>query len=203
MTEFSVSDGSLTSSSALLNITVSPVNDAPLISFGPAPVTVFEGSEVVLGVADIIATDIDTPIADISYRVSASSQGKVVVDGMVLATNGSFTHDQLSTGLVSYRHDGSETTAGSITLAADDGALQSADATLDIVVDPVNDEPTLATTTMTLSVPEGGAIVLSESDLIATDADNPASDFTYQWLGASNGVIEVGCLLYTSPSPRD
>ena len=189
--EFELSDGTSEPVALRMNMYIDPVNDAPLISFGPAPVTVFEGSEVVLGVADIIATDIDTPIADISYRVSASSQGEVVVDGMVLATNGSFTHAQLSTGLVSYRHDGSETTAGSITLAADDGALQSADATLDIVVDPVNDEPTLATTTMTLSVPEGGAIVLSELDLIATDADNPASDFTYQWLGASNGVIEV------------
>ena len=65
--EFSVSDGSLTSSSALLNITVSPVNDAPELILTSEPLRVLEGGLLQLGTIQISADDAETQVDDLVY----------------------------------------------------------------------------------------------------------------------------------------
>src|SRR5262249_14366272 len=127
---FKLNDGELDSNVATLNLTVNPVNDAP--------------------VADdaTLATAEDTPL-HVDFRsfgtdVDSSALTPSIVDGPqhgVLAINdgGTFT----------YTPDANYFGAGQVRFKLNDGELDSNIATLGLTVTPVNDAPVAANAALT------------------------------------------------------
>ena len=149
---YTISDGSA-SSTATVNITVTPANDPP--TAGNDSASVAEGGTLTINSSTLLANDSDPEGATLSIT-SVSN----VVNGTV-----SLSEDKTT---VTYTHDGSETTAGSFTYTVSDGSASST-ATVNITVTPANDPPTASNNSA--SVAEGGTLTISASTLLANDSD--------------------------------
>jgi hypothetical protein len=144
-----------TSNTATVNITVTPVNDPPVANDDSD--TVAEGDSVDI---DVVAND-----TDVDGTVDATTV-TIITD----VTNGS-TAVNPTTGVVTYTHDGSETTSDSFTYTVnDDQAATSNTATVNITVTPVNDPP-VANDDFD-NVAEGGSVPIA---VVANDTDADGS----------------------------
>ncbi len=117
---FRVFDGALYSEKALVEITITPVNDAPVAD--PDEFTVDEGATF-----NGTLTGSDPEDDKLLYFVvDLPAHGSLVID-----EEGEFV----------YIHDGSETVSDSFTFRVFDGALYSEKALVEITINPVNDAP--------------------------------------------------------------
>jgi large repetitive protein len=117
---FRVFDGELYSSSALVSITINPINEAP-VAIDDA-FTVDEGATHNGNLTGFDPEDDDLAF----YVVDMPAHGSLVINA-----NGSFE----------YVHDGSETVSDSFTFRVFDGEFYSPAATVLITINPVNDAP--------------------------------------------------------------
>ena len=108
---------------ATVNVTVNPVNDAPVARNDAA--TVAEGGSVTT--VNVLDNDSDPDSPLTATSIIAFSQG----------TNGTVVDN--GDGTFTYTHDGSETTSDSFAYTIDDGAGGTATATVDVTVSPVMD----------------------------------------------------------------
>ena len=123
---YKANDGSLDSNVATVNITITPVNDAPVANNDTA--TVAEGGTLNVAAPGVLANDTDP---DGPTLTAILVSGPAHASSFTLNPNGSFT----------YVHDGSETTSDSFTYKASDGSRISNIATVSITITPVNDAP--------------------------------------------------------------
>jgi VCBS repeat-containing protein len=153
------------------------VNDAPTLS--DSTLTVFEGGTITFNTSQIVAADQDGLTLDHQFKlVTAPTKGQIYLDangnGMldtgsesVLATNGTFTQDDLFNGRVRYQHLGSEDSDGFGLQAIDAGGLSSATAAFTVTRTAVNDAPTFQNLDGdVIAVPTAGVPVLL--DRVAT-----------------------------------
>ncbi len=168
---YTVTDGTDTAT-ALVNVTVSPVNDSP-VGVGDT-LAVQEGGTVSVQAQQLLANDTDAE----GDKLSITAVGD--------ATNGLVTLDG---NTIFYRHEGSETNAGSFTYTVSDGA-ESAIASVSIRVSPVNDPPVGVGDA--LAVQEGGTISVSSQQLLANDTDVEGDALRITAIGdAINGVVTL------------
>jgi Ca2+-binding RTX toxin-like protein len=133
---------------------------------------------VVLTTADLNEADPDDAGAALTYTVTGASHGQILLDG-VAAT--SFTQADLETGHVSFKHDGTETTAASFTVTLTDAAgATSPAATVNASVTPVNDPPVI-TSPAAFSVQENQTLI---GTIMATDPEHDA--VTYGLAGGAD-----------------
>ena len=135
---FTVSDGNGgTVGSSVFTLTITPVNDNPVLVVN-AGATVAEGGSVILGSAALLTSDPDLPGDTLTYTlVSGPGNGS-------LNFSTSFTQAQVSGGSLNYSHDGGETASDSFTFSVSDGNGGTIAATVfAITVTPVNDAPSL------------------------------------------------------------
>jgi 2',3'-cyclic-nucleotide 2'-phosphodiesterase (5'-nucleotidase family) len=106
-------------------------NEAPVIA-GDLAATVADGDSVVITTADLTEADPDHSGDNLTYTVTGTLNGDVLVNGAVAA---SFTQTDLAGGLVSFQHDGSSLDDASFTVTLEDApGLASGPATLVIDV---------------------------------------------------------------------
>ena len=195
---FSVSvadDDNASSASISVTASISAENDAPTLS-GDLAIAVNEGGSVVLTTADIDGADVDDVAADLTFAVSNLSNGVVQVNGV---TASSFTQADLEAGIVTFLHDGSETTSGSFdaALTDDDNASAGAAVSVTATVTPQNDAPTISGD-QSIAVNEGQSVVLTTSDLVGADVDDVTSALTYSVSSQVNGTVQVNGVNATS-----
>lgn len=165
-------------------ITITPVNDQVTAS-GSA--TVFEGE----------STSINLNISD-----NDDANGNITINFLTVPANGTlmFNGNPVSAsptafilasqiGLLTYVHNGSDGVGGDpadtsfdIKVTDSGGGTatpSSVTTTINIDVQPVNDDPTLPTN-VTATVAEGGTLTVNNTQLSATDVDSPDSTLTYQ-----------------------
>ena len=130
---YTVTDGT-DIATALVTVTVSPINDPPVGV--DDTLAVEEGGMVAVHAQQLLANDSD--VEGDSLRITAVGD----------ATNGLVTLDGST---ISYAHDGSETTTGSFTYTVTDGT-HSATALVTVTVAPVNDLPVLLLMVVALGV---------------------------------------------------
>jgi large repetitive protein len=141
--------GGQKSDTDLVNVIVTPVNDAPVAQ--DDLILVGEGDTVG---GNVLANDSDP---------DGNPLEAVLVSG---PANGTLTLNNAN-GTFSYTHNGSETTSDSFTYKASDGGLDSNVATVNITVTPVNDAPTV-------KVAAGGACGTNDrSGQINLTVENP------------------------------
>lgn len=158
---FRATDGASDSANATVTITVTPVNDAPVVeddAFSTA-------EDTPIG---IVLTGTDVEGDSLSFSVtSGPSHGSLSGSG----SNRTYTPDPDFSG------------ADSFTYIANDGVYDSAPATIDITVDPVNDAPVAADQDLATAQDTPRAVTLT-----ASDAENDPLTFTVT-TGPSNGSL--------------
>ena len=174
---FKVNDGELDSEIAIVNITVTPVNDPPIATDGV--ITVAEGGA---GAGNMIGADSDS--AALVYRID-----RLPVNGTVVITDP-------TTGAYTYTHNGSETVTDNFTFIVNDGSADSNVATVTVTVTAVNDAPTAAGATY--AILRGGAITRT---FIYNDAEGADVTFALVALPIHGTVIlnaATGVYTYTN-----
>ena len=107
--------------------------------------TLNEGASGTIADTVLQVTDTDNIAEEITYTViNLTDNGSLVLSGTALTFESTFTQEEINNGLLTYVHDGSETTSDSFSFNVTDGAGNTIDSTIfNITVNPVNDAPTL------------------------------------------------------------
>jgi VCBS repeat-containing protein len=158
---YKANDGSSDSNVATVNITITPVNDAPTANNDTA--TVAEGGTINMAAPGVLANDTDP---DSPTLTAVLVSGPAHASSFTLNPDGSYV----------YVHDGSETTSDSFTYKASDGSLLSNTATVSITITPVNDAPTANNDSY--SVAEGGTLNVAAPGVLGNDTDPDSPTLT-------------------------
>ena len=161
-----VSDGELWSNFATVEITVTPVNDAPVANDMTETTAEDTAKTIILDATDI---DSNTLTAEI---LSGPTHGQVSLSGLV----------------VTYTPDANYNGPDSFTYKVSDGELESDTATVSITVTPVNDAPVANDMTETTAEDIAKAITLNVSDI---DGDTLTAEILS---GPSHGQVSVSGL---------
>ena len=154
--------------------------------------------------------------------IAEDSGVRLITQAELLANASDIEGDALtSTALTINTGDGAITDNGdgtwNYTPAADDDTDVSfnytiTDGTVDVAgiatldITPVNDAPTTTPVALTAIAEDSGARLITQTELLANANDIEGDGLTAVGLiiNTGNGTLtENGCLLYTSPSPRD
>lgn len=151
---YRANDGSLNSSDATVTITISAANTAPVVS--PVSLT---GTENTAVTGTLTGTDADGDTLTFAEGATAETNGTVVIN-----SNGTFTFTPTTdfTGVATFSY------------RANDGTVNSADATVTIVISAINTAPVVINGTGTTNVNTNlnGSLVS-----LATDAQGDALTF--------------------------
>lgn len=171
---FTVTDGSMTSSPATVVIEVKPVNDAPVANDQLA--SVVEDSKV-----RVTLTGTDAEGTRLEYRIT-----KNPTNGILVGT----------APIVTYVPNKDFNGKDSFSFVADDGELSSAEATVTVTVDPVNDAPIALNQTV-----EGKEDTTFEINLTGSDVDQ--DDLTYSIIATATRGKLTGTppRLFYTPNP--
>ena len=154
---YTASDGTAPSNVATVSLTITPVNDAPVAEDQPVEVDEdSDANEIVLTSSDVDGS----PLTRDYLLVSNPDHGDLIPT----AADNTYT----------YSPDSNYNGGDSFRFKVNDGSLDSATATVTIVVDPVNDFP----------VPENANVVTGEGEPItfklhATDVDDDVEDLRF------------------------
>ena len=183
---YGVSDGNGGTTEAIVEITVDAGNDIPVA--GDDSFTTLEDSPLTIAASDLLSNDSD-------------SDGDTLQVDSVLVTdpsNGSVTFND--DGTFTYTPNENFFGTDSFVYSVSDGNGGTAEATVNITVDPVNDIPIAVNDQFTTA--EDTALTIAVSDLLAndTDLDGDELQFTSIVSDVSNGTVTVngdGTLTYT------
>ena len=179
-----VSDGNL-SDTITVNVTITAVNDAPVITQGGGPLTktVAEDGLASWTPTELNATDADTASGSLTWSVSsAASNGTAAVSGSG-ASPTTFT----------YQPDNNFNGSDSFEVQVSDGTLTDT-ITVNVTITAVNDAPVITQGggPLTKTVAEDGLASWTPAELNATDADTASGSLTWSVSSAaSNGTATV------------
>ncbi|MDB4131735.1 Ig-like domain-containing protein, partial [Flavobacteriaceae bacterium] len=171
--QYVANDGTGNSQPVSVTITVTPVNDAPIVTAGTISLNEGSNSSITLSASD--------------------AEGDAMTYAIATApTNGTVTLDT-ATGALTYTHSGGENTSDTFTFTSSDSALTSSAGTVTVTVTPVNDAPVISADTfavdqfdeVTFNIPATDAEGNSLTYTIETDPtngtllDNGGGSFTY------------------------
>ena len=154
---YTVSSGA-ESLTGVVTVNVTPVNDPPVVS--PDTAAVDEGDNVTIETASLLLNDTDAEYDELAVTgVSDPVNGSVGLEGTT----------------VTYRHNGSETTADSFSYTVSDG-VESVTGVVTVNVTPVNDPPVASPDAA--AVDEGDTVTIETASLLLNDTDAENHDLT-------------------------
>lgn len=165
------------------------------------PLTLAEGATGTITSTLLRTTDTDNTASQLTYTVTAGpTRGTLRKSGTATTF---FTQADINAGIITYQHNGSETTTDSFTFRVNDLEGAGTTATFNINVTPVNDEQVLSTNSP-LSVTSGGTATVTSSQLTTTDPDNTPSQLTYTvTTGPTRGTLRKSGSATTSFTQAD
>ena len=191
--QYTVSDGTHTSTPSTISITINPVNDNTPISVDlpeTGSITIYEANTPASGnvIIELKSTDEDNnssaysqPNDNISYRIT---------------TPPSFGSASIVNNLLTYQHFGNESTSDTIQYVANDGTHDSSPSTITITITPVNDAPSL---TAQKGITENDKTI--SFTINATDPDLGQGTLRYEISPTVNGASLIdNTLSYTRPA---
>jgi VCBS repeat-containing protein len=161
-------------------ITITPVNDQPVLATN-ATLTVSEGQTRGISNSLLRVTDADNTNTQLVYTLVTppnQASGTLRLNSSVLSANGTFTQDDINSGRLTYAQNGGEVTNDSFVFRVTDGNEPLPEATFNIVINPINDTPTVVNL-QTLAISEGQTATVTNTILRVTDADNTAEQLRY------------------------
>ncbi|WP_345530972.1 putative Ig domain-containing protein [Viridibacterium curvum] len=199
-----VTDSQGATASDVFTLTVNNVNDAPTLNTNTGT-TLNEGASIVITTGMLSASDVDNSNAQIIYTLNSQpAHGQISVNGVAQAIGGSFTQADLLAGLVSFTHDGSESTSDAFIVTLTDSAGASGgSAIFNVTITPVNDNTPVISggASTSTSVSENTTAVTTVS---ASDADLPAETLSYSIIGGADAALfsinsSTGALSFITP----
>lgn len=131
-----------------------------------------EGETITIGVTQLNYTDADNEDDELVYRLtSLPANGNILVNGVALGFNGSFTRANVVAGMVEYRHNGGEVFGSNFGFTVSDGNQVTAADVFSIDVLPQNDTPTAGNGTA-IKLTEAGIFTITGAHIVLADADN-------------------------------
>ncbi|MDD0844068.1 retention module-containing protein, partial [Pseudomonas sp. Gutcm_11s] len=194
---YTLSDGSQTST-ATLNISITPVNDAP-VNYVPGAQSVNEdGSLAFNGGRKISVGDVDnfnlSTTLSVEHgvltlgnfpgvTVTGSGTGSVTLSGNQISIN-------LALNGLRYTPAADYNGADQLTIVTSDGSLTDTD-TVAIAVNPINDAPTNSPVTLTPIVEDSGGRLITQAELLsnASDIDSPLLTASNLTISSGNGTL--------------
>jgi VCBS repeat-containing protein len=177
---YTVTSGGVTET-ATVSVTVSPVNDAPIANND----SVSTGEDTPVNF-DVRANDSD--VDGDSLTVTKINGTDISVGSPVAITGGSIS--LLADGTLTYTPDANFNGTPSFTYTVSDGNGGSADATVNLTVNAVNDAPVATITPLTYSATEQTTLHLHGTGLSISDVDAGSSSMTVT-LAVTEGVITI------------
>ena len=177
---FSVSDGIAPAiTGQTFAITVTPQNDPPVLGANTGT-AVNEGAGTTILNAQLDFNDPDNSNAQITYTLtSLTANGALFGNGVALGLGGTFTQADIVGNLLTYTHNGSETTSNSFGFSVSDGIAPAITGqTFAITVSPQNDAPVLSANTGT-TVNEGAGTTILNAQLDFNDPEQSDAQITY------------------------
>ena len=178
---YTVSDGSLTDT-ATVNVTVTPVNDAPVATDDTR--TTVEDTPLVIAPNVLLANDTDVEGSTLS--ITAATQG------------GHGSTSRAADGTITYTPAANYNGTDSFTYTVSDGSLTDT-ATVTVTVTPVNDAPVAVNDSV--STAKNTALVIAPNMLLANDTDADGNTLTITAAGAgghgSTSRAADGTITYT------
>ena len=191
LTVLSTDATSLTDSDTVA-ITVTAVNDAPVVAANTGSTVARGGTDVITNV-ELQITDVDNTPGQLTFNVTLGPvNGQLELTTAPGFSINSFTQAQIDAGQIVYVHNGSFTTSDGFTFTVSDGAGGNIGATtFGITVTSVNSVPTLAVNAGS-TVTQGLADVITLGELQVTDVDNSPGQLIYTVTTAPiNGRLEL------------
>jgi hypothetical protein len=186
-----------------VTVNVLLTNDSPLLLIVTPVTGIREGFSGAITTAHLQVSDEETTDpARLVYTVtSAPSGGNLLRNGVAIPTFGSFTHQDVIDGLITYQHNGAERFLDNVSLIVSDGSATSSNV-LPIQIVPVNDQPSVTSNFMELV--EGGLKAFTSANLGVSDADGVGADIVL----APDSPIQIrieslpahGSLYYNDPT---
>jgi len=159
----------------------------------------------------LLATDVDNTTSQLVYTVTAvTANGTLRRSGTARILNSTFTQADINSGIITYDHNGSETTSDSFSFSVDDGAGTASTGTFNFTITPVNDNTPVinsngAGATANINIAENTTAVTT---VTATDGDLPAPTLTYTIIGGADSTLfainsSTGVLTFVSGRNRE
>ncbi len=189
---YTISDG-VFAASALVTVTVTPVNDPPVLDTVNPGITIDEGdvSGLVVSTAALSSSDVDDVDTAITYTLQTTPNSGLTLrnnGGAALVATNTFTQDDLVKDRITVEQNGSQFSSGTFTFSvADDDNAEAVDATaiapetFTITITNVNDPPVLDTVNpgITIDEDQNPAKVVTTTELSSSDVDDADTAITY------------------------
>ncbi|MCA9169836.1 MAG: cadherin domain-containing protein, partial [Planctomycetales bacterium] len=184
--------GTSSISSSLVSVTtvISPVNDAPVIGTNTGATVVEGATGNVISNAMLNEADVDDSGVGLTYTVTTNvSNGVLRLNGTAIGVSDTFTQADIDAGLVTYDHDGSQTSSDSFGFTLADGGENGstpAAGTFTFTITNSNDPPTdISPNSFSIAenIDTTGGVSLGV--LSVTDPD-PGDTFTYTIVGGAD-----------------
>lgn len=193
----------------LIQIDITNVNDEEVLASNSGT-TVFENSvNNTIDSSMLQTTDVDNTTSQLIYSITSDvSRGNLFRNGVALTMGSTFSQQDIDNGLITYSHNGSETSADSFSFVVDDQAGTTTSGTFSITITPVNDQTPIiqsdgAGDSANLTIAENQTAVTTVQ---ATDADLPTQGLIYSIISgqdASHFQIDSGTGQLTFISGKD
>lgn len=177
-----------------ISVTVDNLDDTPPAVVNNNGVTLNEGAIGGIANTDLRFDDTEQPATSVTYTVTGGlSNGQLELTTAPLTPVASFTQDDIDSGRLVYRHDGSDTTSDNFNFNVDDGQGNTLSAQVfSINVTAVDDTPPTLVNNNGITVSEGGLGGIDFTELRFDDTEQPATSVTYTVTsGLANGQLEL------------
>jgi hypothetical protein len=186
---FSVSDGTTTLAGNTFRITITtPGAGMPMIVTNTGSAVARGGTDFISS-TELRTTDSNTGPGQLVYTVTTSPvNGTLRRSG---ATTTTFTQADIDTGIVTYVHNGGQTTSDSFRFNVSDGSTTLVGNMFTFTVGGGGSPPAIVTNTGS-TVAEGRTDVITSSELNTTDSDDTAAQLVYTITTApANGTLRL------------
>lgn len=176
------------------SLVVTSVNDEQVLATNTGMAIAENGTGATITNAMLQTTDIDNATSQIVYTITtAPANGTLYRGAVALAATDTFTQADIDSGLLTYSHNGSETSSDSFAFSVDDGTGSATTGTFNVTITPVNDNAPLITSngggaTAAINVAENATSVTTAT---ATDGDLPAQTLSYSISGADAALFSI------------
>ncbi len=171
---YSIADNSGTTSNiSTVNLTITPLNDAPTTT-GLADISVTEdAADSVINLASVF-NDADNLSSTLIYTIEGNSDPALVTAGLNAAAD---------TLILSYAQN--QSGSAEISIRATDASGSSIDTTFTVTVNSANDAPRISATSATSVLEQTTAV----STVTATDIDTPENNLSFSIIGGADALL--------------